>query len=123
MRKCDLAQDFFAAAGQAQQDLATIGATAHPFQKAMRFEAVHKLHGAVMLNLKAFGEQAHGGARGGRQSLDGKQRLILLGLDARSAGRLLAQILKTPHLVSKFGQSAIINVFVSGSFQGQANIS
>lgn len=62
MRKRDLAQNFLAAACQAEQDLAAVLAIADSLQEAMRFEAVGKLHGAVMLNLKAFGKQTHGGA-------------------------------------------------------------
>ena len=123
MRKRDLAEYFFATPCKAQQDLAAIPAIPHPLQEAMRLEAVHELDGAVMLNLKAFGKQADRGAGRSRQSLNGKQRLILLRFDTRGARRLLAQILKAAHLVSKFGQGAIINVFVGGSFQGQANIS
>lgn len=123
MRQRDLAQDFLAAACQAQQDLAAVLAIADPLQKAMRFEAVGKFNGAVMLDLKTFGKQTHSGAGRSRQTLNGKQRLILLRLNAGRAGRLFAQILKAAHLISKFGQGAIIGVFVGGSFQGHANIS
>lgn len=89
----------------------------------MRFKAVHKFYGAVMLNLKAFSKQAHGGAGGSGQPFNGQQRLILLRFYAGSAGCLLAQILEAPHLVSKFREGAIIYVFDWDGFQGPANIS
>lgn len=123
MGKRDMAQYFFAMARQAQQHLAAVLTIARSLQKAMRFEAIHELAGAMMLDLKAFGEESHGGAGGCRQTFNGKQSLILLRLYTRSARGLLAQILKTPHFVSKFRQCAIVNVRFGSSLQGQANIS
>lgn len=62
MRKRDLAQYFFATVRQAQQNLTTILAIASSLEEAMRFETIDKFNGAVMLNLKAFGEKTHSGA-------------------------------------------------------------
>lgn len=87
----------------------------------MGFEAVGEFHGAVMLDLQSFGEYSYRRFGRVRESPDCEQSLILLRLNARSAGSLLAQILKAPNFVTKFGERPVIELFVCARFQGQGN--
>jgi hypothetical protein len=56
----------------------------------MRFEAIHELHGAMVLNLKTFRKDSDGGVTGRWQSLNGQERLILLRLDSGGTRGLFA---------------------------------
>lgn len=62
MRKRDLAQYFFSTGCQTQQNLTAVLAITSSLQEAMRFETISKFNGAVVLNLKAFGQKTHCGA-------------------------------------------------------------
>jgi hypothetical protein len=117
MRKSDLAKNFVSAAGEPQQNLTSIFATAHSFQKAVYFKTIDEFHGAVVLDLKPFGKDANGGVTRNGQPLDGKQSLILLGLDASGTRGLLAQILETAHFVTKLRESAVVEFLVSKVLQ------
>lgn len=61
MRKRDLAQNFFPATGETEQNLAAILSAARSFQKAMSFQSVDQLHGTVMLDLQTLGENSDSG--------------------------------------------------------------
>lgn len=122
MRKRDLAKNFLPASGEPQQDLAPIFAAARSFQKAVGFQAINELDGAVVLDLQAFGEDADGGVVGSGQSFDGEERLILLRLNSGGAGGLLAQILKAAYLVAEFRQRAIIESFFCDVSQGPTEL-
>ncbi len=61
MGKRDLAKNFLAATGEPQQDLPPVFAAARSFQEAVRLQAIYEFHGAVMLDLKAFGKHAYRG--------------------------------------------------------------
>jgi hypothetical protein len=122
MRKGDLAKNFLSATGEPQQDLAPIFAATRSFQKAVRFQSINELDGAVVLDLQALGENADGGIVGSGQSLDREERLILLRLNPGGAGGLLAQILKTAHLVAELRQSAVIESFSCDVSQGPSKL-
>lgn len=89
----------------------------------MCFQAIDKFHGTVMLDLETFGKDADSGIRGGRQTFDSQERLILLWLNARSSGSLFAEILEAAHLVAKFGERAVIEAPFCGSLQASRIIS
>ena len=61
MGKRDLTKNFFSATGEPQQDLPPVFAAARSFQEAVCLQAIYELHGAVMLDLKAFGKHADRG--------------------------------------------------------------
>lgn len=118
MRKSNLAKNFVSAAGEPQQNLTPIFATAHSFQKAVYFKTIDEFHGAVVLDLKPFGKDPNGGVTRNGQSLDSEQSLILLRLDTSGTRGLLAQILETAHFVTKFRKRAVVEFLVSKVLQG-----
>lgn len=83
----------------------------------MGFQAIDKLHGAVVLDLQSLGEHSHCRASGVRQSFYRQQCLVLLRLDAGGSRSLFAQNLKAPDFVAEFGKRLIIDSFVSVRFQ------
>ena len=121
MGKGDLPQDFFAAMREPQKDVAAVGVAACSLQQAVRLQAVDKLHGAVMLDLQSFSEDADGRFERIREALNGEQGLILLWFDTCRARGLLAEILKPPDFVTEFGERFVVDLFVSSCSQGRRN--
>jgi hypothetical protein len=61
-----------------------------------------------MLDAKPLGHCAHGRPSGFGQASNCEQELVLLGLDARAARRLLAKNQKFTDLVAERSQSAVV---------------
>lgn len=93
-----------------QQDLAAIGAAAHALQQTVKLQAVHQFDGAVMLDLQPLRERAHGGLLRARQTSNRQEGLMLLGLDARDAGSLLAEIDESANFVAELRERPIVEV-------------
>lgn len=76
-----LAQQFLARGRQKNQDLAAIFCAPLAAHHSRRFQAVNQFDCAVMLNLQLFGQVANSRSSIGRQTFQGKQQLILAGLE------------------------------------------
>lgn len=116
MMQRQLAQHSFAARCRVNQHLTVVvRAAASPCQASL-LQPVKKLYGAVMLNLEPLGQVADRGRCSAGQPLDGQQQLVLLRLESRRAGRLLAEMQEPPDLMTELSQSAVLgNGDVDGS--------
>jgi len=109
MRKRKALEEAFAARGDAQQDFARVGVASGAFEQSLRFEAAAQFNRAMVANLQALGERANGGGQRGRQSFQGKQSLVLLGLDAGGAGGILAEIQEAADFVAESRESPVVD--------------
>lgn len=75
-------------------------------------QAIDQLDGAVMLQLHLLRESANSGAQVRWKSLDGKEKLVLLGLKSGIARGHFAEMQEAPDLISKLSQGAIIELLV-----------
>ena len=73
-------------------------------------QAVDELDDRVVLELELPGERADGREAVRRKPLDGEQQLVLLGLEPRLAGRLLAEGEEAPEEVAEMGQVLVIRL-------------
>jgi len=105
-----LAQEPFAARGDAHQDYTTVRAAADAAHEAARFEAVEQLDEAVMLQMESLGEVADRGFVGPWSALHGEKQLVVLGLETGDAGGLLAEIQEAANLIPELRQGAIFRV-------------
>lgn len=100
--RADAAQLFFVRGGkfferpaaairECEMNLATV--TRPPFSnnQPLGCQAINQSNGAVMADLQTFGQFADGDASGPAETLDGQQRLVLLGRDSRLLRRLLTE--------------------------------
>ena len=108
MRRRKLLQHFFAEPGEPHMNLPTIPVgclTGHEF---FRHEPVHKPDCAVMLDLEALGQFAHGHVIATGEALDGEQRLMVLGRDACRCGRIFAETKELAQGKAECGQVLIL---------------
>lgn len=63
-----------------------------------------------MLDLQPLRERAHGGLLRARQTSNRQEGLMLLGLDARDAGSLLAEIDESANFVAELRERPIVEV-------------
>jgi hypothetical protein len=70
-------------------------------------QAVHKLDGAVMLDLEAFGKLADGRPGVIGETLYGQKELVLLWLQAVLASGFGAELKVAADLVAEFGERAV----------------
>jgi hypothetical protein len=99
----------FAAAGKRQHHFAPVCAISRPSNESLPLEAIHQLHGAVMLNLKPFCEYPNSRLLLGRQSFNREKCLVLVRLDSRLARRLLAKIQESPDFVPEIRERTVVD--------------
>lgn len=75
----------------------------------MFHQAVYQFNSAVVADLKTFRQFADRRSFACRQSFNGEQNLVLLGLDSLSSCGCLAELEKEPDLMAKLGEGAVIS--------------
>lgn len=86
----EFANDSLRFSSETQNNLAAICLAAHASNKAVSFQPVAQFHRTVMLDLQTLREHSHCRLQISRESLNGQQRLMLVGFNACGARRLLA---------------------------------
>jgi len=103
-----LRQQTFPAPGELDDDLSPVGGVRRAPHEPARLHPIDELDRAVMPELQPLGEPADGGGDAGRHAAQRKQELVLLRLEARLPGRLLAEAEEAPELVPELRQGAVI---------------
>jgi hypothetical protein len=103
----ELVQQFLAVRGEFNQYLATVPITGPAFHCPMFHQAIHKLYSAVMAKAKSMGKSRDGRTSTPRQSLDRKQKLMLLRFDALRSGGFFAEVQKLTDAIPEFGEPAV----------------
>ena len=107
MRDRELSQNAGARTRQMNHHLAAILLAGLPRDVSQLLQPVYQFHRAVMFQLQPLGQFADGRRGAVRQTLDGQQQLVLLGLHAGGPHLLLAEAEKSPDLIAEFGQRAV----------------
>jgi hypothetical protein len=102
-----LTQHSFAGTGKPDVHLATVGTAARTFHQASLFQAVHQADHAVMAQQKAARQVPDGRLAVRAERHNGQQTLVLGGLKAERACRLLAEVEEAAELIAEFGESAV----------------
>jgi hypothetical protein len=102
------AQDRLALLGEPHDDLSSVRGMAPPLDETALLQAIDQAHGAVMPNLEALGECAHGRGHARWETGNHQQELMLLGLEIRGASNLLAEMKEPTNLVAKLGQRSVV---------------
>ena len=95
--------------GDLDEDFAPVGAGLSPAHEAALGQAVDQLDRAVMLDLNSFGELGDSGLGALGKTLQGKQQLVLAGLEAGRVGSVLAEAEKAPELVAELGEGTVVD--------------
>ena len=103
----DLSWEAMARAAETAAHIASDLRTLPPHVTA-RFQPVHQLDRAVMLNLQPLGHFRNFRFRIRRHPFDRKKKLVLARLQAGIASGVFAEPLKPPNLVAKLGQGLVL---------------
>ena len=110
MMQGELAQHLLATRSEADVNLAPVFGAAVALDQVFFLQAADQLHRAVMLNLQALSEIGNAGAIAAACPAYGQHELMVLRLDARLAGCLLAEMQKAADLVAKLGQRRVVGL-------------
>jgi hypothetical protein len=80
-----------------------------PVHHPPRHKSIDQLDGAVVPDLQPLGERTDGGRAPSLQSFELQQQRVLLGLDPRRPGRVLASTEKTAQLIPQIGEPRVID--------------
>lgn len=116
----ELMEDRLAARREAHEHLPPVGFTSLADDQPARHKPIDELDSAVVANLQALGDGRDGWLYPFGQALDRQQKLMLLRLDPRRTGRLLAEVQEAPDRVAKFVEDAVV---LGGQFFHKATIS
>jgi hypothetical protein len=103
----ELVQQLLAVRGEFNQYFATVLITGPAFHCPMFYQAIHKLYSAVMAKAKPVGKSRDGRTSTPRQSLDRKQKLMLLRFDALRSGGFFAEVQELTDAIPEFGELAV----------------
>ncbi len=109
MGERELAQHLFSLWGEVDENPSLISLIPTALDETALNEPIDQLDGAMMRELEPLGQRADGRFPSLRQTLDGKEQLMLLGLKTRSSCRLLAEAEKAAKLIAKFGSCLILS--------------
>ena len=101
---CQVQQKFFPTYRQIDHYRTAVGCGARPSNQAFCFQPVYQFYGAVMSNLQALRQYSDRHNLVRRQSLNRKQRLMLLWLYTCCMCRMLAEVYKSPNLIPEVRQ-------------------
>jgi hypothetical protein len=102
MGERELAQYLFSLWGEGDQNPSLISLIPTALDETALNEPINQLDGAMMRELEPLGQGADGRFPSLRQTLHGKEQLLLLGLKTRSSGSLLTKTQKAAQLIAKF---------------------
>lgn len=91
------------------QDLASVDIATASCRESSLDQAIHQFHGAVMADLETFGENPNGRTLSLGEALDGKQELVLLGLEASGPRFAFAEREEATDLIPKLGQGMVVD--------------
>ena len=95
-------QKILAVRGEFNKYFAMVLIVVPAFHCPVFHETIHEFYSAVMMKAKPVGKRRDGRANSFRQSLDRKQKLMLLGFDALESGCFLAEAKKLTDATPKF---------------------
>jgi hypothetical protein len=98
------AEEMLILIGQDHPDSARVVGIRRPLHQSLVLRPVDQFHHAVVAHLKAIGELAYQRPVASRVSLDRQHELVLLGCDAVTAHRLLAEPQVAPDAEAQTGQ-------------------
>jgi len=104
-----LREQLFAARRHNEPHLAPIGAAARASNPAACFQTAAQLHRAVVTNLEALGQNAHGCFPSAGPPFDGQESLVLLRLDTGRARSALAEIQERANFIAEVGERLVVN--------------
>src|SRR5690349_2608885 len=99
MMKSELAQDPFAASGEADVNLASVLGTAVALHEILLFKTADQLDGAVVLDLQTFGKIGDAAAVPTACPAQRQHKLMMLGFNSGPARGLFAEVQKAADLV------------------------
>lgn len=103
MGERELPQYLFSLWGEVDKNPSLISLISTTLDETALNEPIDQLDGTMMRELEPLGQGADGRFPSLRQTLDGKEQLMLLGLKTRSSCSLLAEAEKAAKLIAKFG--------------------
>lgn len=103
----ELAEDRFAACGQADDHLSVIAGMPLASHEAAGDEPVDQLDGAVVAHLETLRDRADRREPPSRQALHGEEELVALRLEAGGARRALAEPEEAADLVAELGERPV----------------
>lgn len=101
-----LGQDAISLAGDVEDCAAAVGGIFGAFQQVFAHAAVHQLDGAVMPEAQALGRIGDGDGSVFRRAGHLEEQLVLLRLEARFHGGLLAEEEEAAQLEAEIGEGA-----------------
>ena len=104
----EFAEQRVAVGGERDKDLPPINCASATFDKPLTHRPINQLNRAVMLQLEPLGEVADRGAFSFGEAFQGEHQLMLLRLQPRRVGGLLAEMNEATDLEAKRRQRPIL---------------
>jgi hypothetical protein len=108
VRQRELPKQRGACRSQLHDHLAAVRFAPRTRHGSERFEAVHKLHGAVMTQAQTASQLADGGAPALWQPSNGQQQLMLLRFEAVGSRLSFTEMEKSSDSITEFGKSPVL---------------
>ncbi len=112
-----------AAPGEVDEHAAAIVGIRAPLDEPAAGGAIDELDSAVVVDLEPLGDLTDGGARTGGEAFERQQELVLVGLDARGVGGLLAEPKEAAELESERSEGAVLGLTQGLTRRSHGNIS